>query len=210
MDKTQTSLSQYLHFSSHLRIEPLVSWLVVLCFSPLTIRRNSQIKTERNIPWTFLLYSSLFHSSSLQCYSCLQSLTCSISSFVETTALKNLINSSFHSRTGCPLPVSPAASPLALHCPTLSKQCFRFTLHLIPRRSRHVFRPWCLSSASIQRFLHTPRPRQLLQNFAIESSLLYSYTIEIPLFGRATGGPCNLYRSKRPHILIYKHVRRSS
>ena len=52
---------------------------------------------------------------------------------------------SFHSRTGCPLQVSPAASPLALHGPTLSKQCFRFTLHLIPRRSRLVFRPRCLS-----------------------------------------------------------------
>ncbi len=37
---------------------------------------------------------------------------------------------SFHSRTGYPLPVSPAASPLTLPRPTLSKQCFRFTLHL--------------------------------------------------------------------------------
>lgn len=32
MDKPPTPLSQYLHFSSHLRIEPLVSRLVVLCF----------------------------------------------------------------------------------------------------------------------------------------------------------------------------------
>lgn len=72
---------------------------------------------------------------------------------------------------GTPLPVSPAASPLALHCPTLSKQCFRFTLHLIPRRSRHVFRPYCLSSASIQRFLHIPRPRTTFTKLRDRKSL---------------------------------------
>lgn len=85
---------------------------------------------------------------------------------------------------GGPLPVSPAASPLALHCPTLSKQCFRFTLHLIPRRSRHVFRPRCLSVFSIQNLLQETRPRTTFTELRDRISLLHSYTIEIPLFGR--------------------------
>ena len=54
---------------------------------------------------------------------------------------------------------------------------------LIPRRSRHVFRPRCLSSASIQNLLQETRPRQLLQNFAIGSRYKDSISASIPLFG---------------------------
>lgn len=71
---------------------------------------------------------------------------------------------------GCPLPVSPAASPLALHRPTLSKQCFRFTLHL----SSRVVPVTCFVRIvyhelpyrdSCTKLVH----ELLLQNFAIES-----------------------------------------
>lgn len=55
---------------------------------------------------------------------------------------------------------------------------------LIPRRSRHVFRPYCLSLMSIQKFLQETRPRQLSQNFAIENRYLNSYKCTIQLFGR--------------------------
>ena len=54
---------------------------------------------------------------------------------------------------------------------------------IILRRSRHVFRPRCLSSASIQNLLQETRPRQLLQNFAIGSRYKDSISASIPLFG---------------------------
>lgn len=50
-------------------------------------------------------------------------------------------------------------------------------------RSRHVFRPYCLSSESIQKFLQETRPRLLLQNFAIESRYCIRIRAPIPLFG---------------------------
>ena len=77
---------------------------------------------------------------------------------------------SFHSRTGYPLPVSPAASPLALPRPTLSKQCFRFTLHLSSRVVpvtcfvRDVYHELPYRD-SCKKLVH----ELLLQNFAIEN-----------------------------------------
>lgn len=73
---------------------------------------------------------------------------------------------------GAPLPVSPAASPLTLPRPTLSKQCFRFTHHLSSRVVpvtcfvRDVYRcsPY---RDSCKKLVH----ELLLQNFAIEISL---------------------------------------
>lgn len=41
---SNVSLSQYLHFSSHLRIEPLVSRLVVLCFVRISLQRKNSIE----------------------------------------------------------------------------------------------------------------------------------------------------------------------
>ena len=113
---------------------------------------------------------------------------------------------SFHSRTGCPLPVSPAASPLTLHCPTLSKQCFRFTLHLIPRRSRHVFRPLCLSSASIQKFLHAPRPRTTFTKLRDRISLqrYYKCTIVVRASSLAVRATCTVRNVHAP-LYINSH-----
>ena len=91
---------------------------------------------------------------------------------------------SFHSRTGYPLPVSPAASPLTLHRPTLSKQCFRFTLHL----SSRVVPVTCF----VRDVYHEPPYRDsctypvhelLLQNFAIENR----YYIRIPALYNCSG-----------------------
>ena len=92
---------------------------------------------------------------------------------------------SFHSRTGYPLPVSPAASPLTLPRPTLSKQCFRFTLHLSSRvvpvtcfvRVAYQVHPYRDSCTTLVHEL-------LLQNFAIENRYLNSYKCTIQLFGR--------------------------
>ena len=77
---------------------------------------------------------------------------------------------SFHSRTGGPLPVSPAASPLTLPRPTLSKQCFRFTLHLSSRVvpvtcfARDVYHVLPYRN-SCKKLVH----ELLSQNFAIEN-----------------------------------------
>ena len=112
---------------------------------------------------------------------------------------------SFHSRTGCPLPVSPAASPLTLPRPTLSKQCFRFTLHLSSRVVpvtcfvRYVYHVLPYRNPC-KKLVH----ELLLQNFAIGSRYLNSYTCTIQLFGREAGGPCNLYRSKRTRPFKHK------
>ena len=58
MDKPQTLLSQYLHFSSHLHIEPLVSRLVVLCFIRISLQRKNSIEIHRQ--------SSLFRISQIE------------------------------------------------------------------------------------------------------------------------------------------------
>ena len=60
--------------------------------------------------------------------------------------------------------------------------CFaRDVYHVLPYR------------ISCKKFVH----ELLLQNFAIGSRYLNSYKCTIQLFGRATGGPCNLYSLKR-------------
>ena len=114
---------------------------------------------------------------------------------------------SFHSRTGCPLPVSPAASPLALHRPTLSKQCFRFTLHLIPRRSRHVFRPYCLSSTSIQKFLQETRPRTTfteLRDRILATKIVYVHNTVVRASSLAVRATCTVRNVHAP-LYINSH-----
>lgn len=69
---------------------------------------------------------------------------------------------------GVPPPVSPAASPLTLPRPTLSKPCFRFTLHL----SSRVVPVTCFARDVYQVLPYRdsctyPVHELLLQNFAI-------------------------------------------